>query len=265
MRVILTGANGFIGGELLRDQKFSEKYEITTCETTDDIYALAEDSKRSILLHLSGRFSGTKNNLWDSNVELTRSFLNAFPSVEGRRVLFMSSGAVYGDILHDTGSVETDASKPTTFYGVTKFVAEMLLQHQWGLGQGRYHILRLPNVYGNDQKKGVIYSFQQQIQLHGAVKISGDGKQRRDFLHVEDLIRAIDLVIAYQGPSGIFNISSDLTLSVNEVADLVIGKQEIERFTVSDNNGLRNLILDYTKAQSLLGFKPQVNQLNIGV
>ena len=101
-----------------------------------------------------------------------------------------------------------------------------------------------------------------QIQNSSIVQISGDGNQQRDFLHVSDLLTALDLTLSFEGESEIFNISSDLCLSINELAEILINNKSVKFEYIKDTNGLEKLVLNYNKAKELLGFKPKVNELN---
>ena len=111
---------------------------------------------------------------------------------------------------------------------LTKLKAEQIIINSMNAKNKKFHILRLPNVYGKNQKKGVIYSIRNQIQNSGIVQISGDGNQQRDFLNVSDLLTALDLTLSYEGESEIFNISSDLCLSINELAKILIKHKTVK-------------------------------------
>ena len=263
MKLLVTGATGFIGSELLFDEYMTEKYDIIPCNKIDDIPKIMHMSPNTTLLHLAGLFSGSHDELWNSNVELTKRILDLYHKGGGSCVIYLSTGAVYGNDVSLSGSVETDVINPPTYYGFTKQVAELLIQKHWG-GDKRYQILRLPNVYGASQKKGVVYNFAKQIRETKTITIEGDGEQRRDFLHISDLLHAIDCAIEYKAASEIFNISSGLTLTINKLAELLINGREVKVVNVPDNNGLRALVLDISKAKKYLGYAPKVNKLKVG-
>lgn len=262
-RIAITGSTGFIGQELMQRSALPERFDIRVCDGIDSLAELGPWAGGATLLHLAGRFSGDRNSLWDSNVDLTRRALERFGRSGGSRVIFLSTGAVYGGAAHPGGSKEDDPVQPTNYYGFTKRVAEMVIEQEWG-GDGRpYHILRLPNVYGKRQHKGVVFLMRKQIRDKGEIIIDGDGEQRRDFLHVSDLLCAIETVMNNPAEVGVFNISSHLTLSINRLADLLAGGRDVSRRHGPEINGLRELVLDISKAQQRLGYEPKINELRL--
>jgi UDP-glucose 4-epimerase len=262
-RIAITGSTGFIGQELLLHSQLPRQCEIRICDGVDSLGELGAWAKGATLLHLAGRFSGDHDALWASNVELTRRALGYFGRSGGHRVVFLSTGAVYGEVAHRSGSREDDSVGPTNYYGFSKWLAEKVIEYEWG-GEGRpFHILRLPNVYGQRQQKGVVFLMQRQIREKGEVTIDGDGGQRRDFLHVSDLLSAIEKVIGKPEEVGVFNISSHLNLSINQLADLLADGRNVSRKHGPENNGLRELVLDISKARQRLGYEPKVNELRL--
>ena len=264
MRLIVTGYNGFIGQEIAKSQNFLRKYEVIPCKDINKLPIILNQDPNSILLHLAGLFSGEKKALWSANVELVSKVMDQLKEASSKaRLIYLSTGAVYGQKIEDPPALETDKTNPTNFYGLTKLKAEQIILNSMSNKNKKFHILRLPNVYGKNQKKGVIYNMKNQIQNSSIVQISGDGNQQRDFLHVSDLLTALDLVLSYEGESEIFNISSDLCLSINDLAKILINHKSVNFEYIEDTNGLEKLVLNYNKAKKILGFKPKVNDLNL--
>ena len=262
-RIVITGSSGFVGEEILCRSDYLKHYDIRICDDIDSLKDLGNWATGATLLHLVGRFSGSREDLWESNVEVTKRALKYFSCSGGQRILFLSTGAVYGKSLHKDGSSEIDPVWPTNYYGYTKRVAEMVVEFEWGRDGKDWHILRLPNVYGQHQKKGVIYSMHKRLNEYQEVLIDGDGTQRRDFLHVTDLLRAIDMVLGSDAVSGIYNISSNLTLTINELVEIMLAGRSAKIKHGPDNNRLRELVLNISKAKEVLGFEPLVNQLQV--
>jgi len=265
IHIAVTGSNGFIGQEIMLWSNFPKQFDIRICDSIDQITELGSWGEGAVLLHLAGCFSGDHDVLWNSNVELTRKALEYFSKVGGNRVIFLSTGAVYGTSAHLEGSREDDLVKPANYYGFTKRLAEMVVEYDWGCNGYPYHILRLPNVYGERQRKGVIFQMRNRIQEQNSVLIEGNGEQRRDFLHISDLLAAIERVVEYPEAVGIFNISSHLSLTVNQLADQLTGGLNIRRDFGPDKNQLQELVLDINKAKQQLEYLPKVNNLYLGV
>ena len=262
MSILLTGSNGFIGNEIRSNDDFKNQHEILLYESLPDIRK-AKKSKDLKLIHLAGKFFGKNREVWEGNVEFTRKLLEQFNEHNLRKVLFLSTGAVYGKVLRSSGSREQDREDPSTYYGLTKLLTEKIIINNFIDKNIKYYILRLPNVYGLSQKKGVVYEFSKQIQEGRNIKIKGNGKQERDFLHISDLIRALLLFINTDANSGIYNISSSLTLSVENLANKLIGNKNIKKVFLPGNDNLNQLILDYSLAEKVIGYKPLINNLKL--
>jgi nucleoside-diphosphate-sugar epimerase len=262
LRVAVTGASGFIGREIFDWSQLPDQHDMRLISRDRTEVPPDDWLQGSTLLHLAGKFAGDRDELWSSNVEYTREILNWFGKKKGARILFLSTGAIYGSALHATGSREDDVPQPVNYYGYTKWIAETLIEYEWGSESDHsYQILRLPNVYGERQPKGVVNAMYQAITGKGEVTIAGDGEQKRDFLHVSDVVRALDLALRHPEQSGAFNISSDLTLTLNQLSEIISEGRQVKKNRVPDTNGLRELVLDITKARRCFGFEPAVNRL----
>lgn len=182
-----------------------------------------------------------------------------------RRVVFLSSGGtVYGaPIVIPTP--ETHPLEPITAYGVSKLSIERYLalySHLYGLD---YRILRAGNAYGPYQTaakgQGVVAAFIERALEGAAIDIWGDGEVVRDYFYVGDLVEAILLAIAHDGPSRVFNIGSGEGASVNEIAALVeaatgrpLEKRRLEARPIDAPKS----ILDISLAKKELGWAPRV-------
>ena len=263
-QIILTGYKGFIGKEFIQKSSIIHKFNLCKCNDIDRLDSIIDACSSSIIIHLAGRFSGSNNELWTSNVKLTEQILNKIGNMKNGKFIYLSTGAVYGQKLSSPPATENTSIKPTNFYGKTKAKAEQIIikKFKYNKKNNKYYILRLPNVYGASQKKGVIYSFKKQIYKKNKIYIGGNGNQLRDFLHINDLIKAIDLAIKKNISSDIFNISSDLSLSVNQIANILSKKNTRIKHT-KNHNKLEKLVLSYSKAKRRIGYTPNINKLKL--
>ena len=200
------------------------------------------------------------------NVYGTHKVLEAAQRNGVQRIIFCSSAAIYG-VPSNLPVTERYALHPLNLYGVTKLAGEKLID--------AYHMncgleivnLRFGNVYGvglYTNWGGVIPKFIA-LGLEGkSLTVYGDGEATRDFVHVEDISRAITLGLTKEGILGeTFNIGSETT-TVNKIASLV--SSEIEKV-----NGERSEIIhlpprlgetkefsyDTSRIEKTLGFKPK--------
>ncbi len=179
-----------------------------------------------------------------------------------KRFIFASSGgAVYGE-PKDFPITEEFPLVPLSPYGVSKIAAEYYIKVFANLYNFDYVILRYSNVYGPRQtpkgEAGVISIFINQILNNEKCYINGDGNQLRDYVYVDDVVRANLLALA--SPSDTFNIGTGIGTSVNELLavlrDVVKKDISFEHRPPIPGEVFKN-ILDYKKAERILNWKPQ--------
>lgn len=244
LRVIVTGGAGFIGHHLVRalEDRGDEVLVIddlsgeirgglrpnTRLERLDitrsDLRRPIARWRPSVVYHLAAQVSVPRS-MQDPEHDLqvngigTLRVVEAVKSAGVPRLVFTSSGgAIYGDT--EKPATETSPSKPLSYYGVHKLLAEQYVRWS-GVDCA---IARPSNVYGPGQPAGgegaVIAAFVSAAQHSSKLVIHGDGTQRRDYLHVADLVSAL-LLLGDCGESGTWNVSSGVATSVLELAGLL--------------------------------------------
>ena len=160
----------------------------------------------------------------DINTLGTINILEAAKKNHGCKVVLSSSAANYGDnpILP---KIETMTPEPMTPYAVTKLDGEFYLkmyQDQWGLPTAS---LRYFNVFGPRQNPKSAYAAAVPIFINNALQnkpitIYGDGLQTRDFIYVEDVVKAN--ILASQTGSEMYNVALGYSTSILELAERII-------------------------------------------
>lgn len=138
------------------------------------------------------------------------------------RIIFASTAAVYGD-ARKRPTPEDYPTRPISFYGLSKRVAEDYCQfyHQnFGVG---VVMLRIFNVYGL-RGHGVIPDFLNKLKKTPfELKILGTGEQSRDFVHVSDVVRAFVLCAQHEKVDGqVYNLGFGTITSVTSIARMII-------------------------------------------
>lgn len=148
-----------------------------------------------------------------------------------KRFIFASSGGtVYGS--HSTPRSISDETNPESIYGISKLACEKLVLAKAKAEDFDPVILRYSNVYGPKQsphgEAGVVSIFMNAIITRNICKIYGDGEYMRDYIHVDDVVRANDICLESSdrinpdfSSKGIFNISTGITLSTNHVYNVI--------------------------------------------
>lgn len=187
-----------------------------------------------------------------------------------RKIVFASTGgAVYGEGYSEQGNklpfTEQSWPQPKDNYGANKLSMEYHLDLYHANYGMQYVALRYPNVYGPRQdskgEAGVVAIFAGAMLEGKPTKITGDGKQIRDFTFVGDVARA-NLLALESSAVGIFNVGTGVPTDVNRVhATLteIIGYPREAEYIPRPMGEVLATYLDSSKAQSVLGWEPKVS------
>lgn len=187
-----------------------------------------------------------------------------------RKFVFASTGgAVYGEGYTPDNSrlpfTERSWPQPKDNYGANKLSVEYhldLYHAAYGLG---YVALRYPNVYGPRQNSkgeaGVVAIFAGAMLAGEPTRISGDGKQSRDFTYVGDIARA-NLLALESDRVGIFNVGTGVPADINQVHAMlaeIIGYDQAPAYSPRPVGEVLATYLDSRKAKAELGWEAQVS------
>jgi UDP-glucose 4-epimerase len=201
------------------------------------------------------------------NVGGTVSLLEAVRDVGTPRVIFTSSGAIYGDQAQQPIN-ETMPPNPLSPYAVSKLASEHYIHTIGALAGFSTIALRIFNAYGPGQPllpshSPVVPRFIHQALGGGSLIIFGDGEQTRDFIYITDVVRALIAALDIPGDRhDTINIGSGREVSINDLAGKIL------ELTGSDSNvihspvksgGVSRLRADLDRANDVLGYKPRVS------
>ena len=200
----------FVNGDI-RDHKLLEKLvSDTTCVFHEAALASVQQSFSMKDEYIAVNVAGTENIF-----KLAKEY--------GFKIVYASSSSVYGN-PKKIPVKEDDERKPINPYAKTKLDGEDLAKKYSEIGV-KVIGLRYFNVFGKRQSKeyaGVIKLFLQRIQQKKSPKINGDGLQTRDFVHIDDVVKANVLAMGSDINHRFLNVGSGLPTSVLDLANLII-------------------------------------------
>jgi UDP-glucose 4-epimerase len=287
MKILVTGGAGFIGGHVA-DAYVAAGHDVVVVDDlstgrrsnlnpgarfyqvdirSDEIGEIVAKEKPQVLNNHAAQMDvrrSVADPVFDAQVNLI-GLLNLLE--HGRhnglqRIIFASSGVtVYGDQDHYPGR-ETDRTNPLSPYGVTKLATEKYLHFYRATYGISYCALRYANVYGPRQnphgEAGVVAIFTLKM-LHGEKPvINGDGKQARDYVFIEDVVRANGLALSSEY-NGCLNIGTGIETDVNELFGMLkklTGSDAPEHHGPAKPGEQARSALDPTLAGEKLGWRP---------
>jgi nucleoside-diphosphate-sugar epimerase len=193
----------------------------------------------------------------------TLNVLEAARKTNVRRVVLASSCAVYGDDPR-LPKEESMTPMPTSPYAVHKLTGEHYLRVYGELFGLKTASLRFFNVFGPRQDpcspySGVISIFMSKAASHQAPVIYGDGNQTRDFVYVNDVVKALLLAAKTDRKAGeVFNIGSGSRVTINRLWELIAslcGQQLEPVYQPARAGDILHSVGNVAKARSLLNFK----------
>jgi UDP-glucose 4-epimerase len=290
MRFLVTGGAGFLGAALA-NRLAADGHAVHVLddlsngrrELLDPGIAFTEGDVDNIPLlwsllqdvdsvyHLAARVSVPQSILHPReynrvNVGGTVSLMEAMRDTGVGRVVFASSGAVYGDQPRQPVR-EDDPPRPDSPYAVSKWSAEQYI-HTIGTLWGIETVaLRIFNAYGPNQSlpashAPVVPRFMQQALGGGSIVIFGDGQQTRDFVYVDDVVAALVAAVTARNVNRqVINIGSGQETSIRELVDRIAratGRPAAIITNPQKPGGVPRLAADISRARELLGFRPKV-------
>jgi UDP-glucose 4-epimerase len=161
------------------------------------------------------------------NISSWKFFISELPKKRVRRVIYISSGgSVYGIHEQQPISEEQDRNPISTYGKCKKMMEDILLQNQ-NEAISKI-ILRVGNLYGFYpwlKAKGVVAAFLHSVKTKEPFKYIDEGKAVRDFIHVQDVVRAIQVAMKVQQPLVVWNVGTGIGQTTAAVLDIL--KQEL--------------------------------------
>jgi UDP-glucose 4-epimerase len=280
MRALVTGGAGFIGSHLVDalvargddvlvlDDLSTGRREYVNPAAEFRAHDVREpfQVEADVVFHLAAQADvGTsmERPSFDAEVNVV-GMVNALEAARaaGAHLVFSSTGgAIYGSV--EEPAREDSALLPVSAYGLAKRSGEVYLDG-WNRIFGTHHVaLRFANVYGPRQSAalegGVVAIFLERLAAGEPTTIFGDGTITRDFVHVDDVVRALLLAAEHDG--GVFNVGTGVETTVADLHTLcerAVGVDAPPAYGPPRAGDALRSVLDTENARAALGFTAAV-------
>lgn len=243
-KILITGGTGFIGSHLVdrlldlnhnvvivddlsTGQNINKNAKLVVLDINDPkLKDVFDEGKFDCVFHLAAQINLRKSfedPILDAKINILGSLnviLNSVRTGVKKFIFASTGGAIYKPEAPLSWTEET-CTEPASPYGLGKLTVENYLRIFKSLN---WTVLRYSNVYGSRQnpksEAGVVAIFTENALNSQPLKIFGDGEQTRDFIYVGDVVAA-NVHIMEKDLTGIFNVSTGTSVSVNTIAEMI--------------------------------------------
>lgn len=274
-KVLITGGDGFIGRNLcLKYERLGyDVRKLSRSVNGDLLYfdyeCFFRDFKPDIIIHCAGS-PGVQYSIahpkadFESNVAtLHRILFELLANKLHPKFVYLSSAAVYGQPVVLPINEDSDLM-PISPYAMHKRLGEDICNYfinQYGFD---IEILRIFSAYGPGLKKQIMWDICMKIRQTGEVTLFGTGEEGRDFIYIDDLVKAIMLIAEKNGNiNHIWNVASGRQTYIKDIATLFVENSDLDRDKIKFIGEKRsgdpnNWMADISRLKSI-GFAPEVS------
>ena len=299
-QILVTGAAGFIGFHLVRFllkrndlviglDNFNSYYDPklkraraaasgidildVDIRNTEQLKKILAQNQITHVVHLAAQ-AGVRHSLShpddyiSANVQGFTSVLEACRSKPGVKLIYASSSSVYGLNKKIPFSIEDRTDNPANLYGATKKANEVMAQSYHHLFGIPVTGLRFFTAYGPWGRPDMAcYNFTKLISEGKPIQVFNQGKMKRDFTYIDDIIKGIAAAIDLGAACELFNLGNNRPIDLLYMIELLenaLGKKAIKEFLPMQPGEMVETYADIDKSVQQLGFQPSV-QLEDGI
>lgn len=238
--ILLTGGNGFVGKHISEYLRKNTEKGIShnrknwgDLSNIDDVKRIFDHFKEvDTIIHFAAnakpKLDDDPSSMIDDNIKATMNL--AEYCKEGTRIIFASSIVVYGNSEY-VCPIEDDPCSPISIYASTKLCSEHILNYYASTGKINVVHMRMPAIVGSGLTHGALKDIIRKVQENEILELFGNYPgSDKSYLHITDLIKALDAILADSSVKGPINICSDDSITICELAGVVMEELNIYKY-----------------------------------
>ncbi len=230
-KILVLGNRGFIGGSLYNYLKRRNSFEVNGFNSsnldlvsTNSVAKIKKvvDENTVVIFAVRAQKSIDPIKAFEQDLAITCNVARFLKNSLIKKFLYFSSISIYGDAKTNKRINEQTKSAPSSYYGISKMIAEEILQKAADKKGNPLVVLRPCMVYGPGNKElpyGPNY-FLHSLMDEGPLELFGDGTEKRDFLFLEDLAKLIENFISCNC-EGTYNLGTGNSLSLISIVRIL--------------------------------------------
>jgi len=220
--ILILGASGFLGRALIRRFNSQGRKVGSLSRNADNLVNNYSEnilnynqidkiiSEYDVVINCTGQITEPINQCLILNTTGIDNIINSV-KVHKKKLIHISSVSVYGSLLY---AKEDSQLNPESVYAGIKYFAEYLINSKLN----NYIILRVSNLYGEGQRKGLIYYLSSKyLSDKRSLKFNNNGELCRFYLDVDDLAKNIDTMINKNDLNGVFNLVGPCQYTIKDL------------------------------------------------
>lgn len=286
MRVLVTGATGFLGSAVVERLLFEgydvvgagrkpkgflsevalahPNFSLVRLDLTDDAALEKLDPAESIL-HLASQLQTSKNvkftDFLSANVLATYKLLRLAKQMNVQKFIYPSTGSIFSKKPESDLISEQSCPCPASHYGLTKYMGERLVEIELRGSNVRGVVVRYPSIFGKNHLGGIVHTFYTLARQNLPIEVYSKGERYRNLLYVDDAVEILVRLLRVNQPDSfeIFCAGSQDSQTMLAIAtmirDMLRSKSEIipvDKFPPSD----WDVFIDTSKLENIAGFTP---------
>ena len=286
-KVLITGATGFLGSSLVelllskglsviaigrKDRGYLKNWVLSHSNFTFiklDLLSvdklLQYDGKGvTAIFHLASLQPSKRKTYEDfylNNVVISSNLIQFAKKYKINQIIYSSTTAVFSNKKNET-ICESLGVNPISYYGLTKYIAEKIIEIECAASKIKSTIIRFPSLYGIDHLGGIVHTLTMAALENKDIELYGEGKKFRNIVYVNNAVGILYnsfVKVTFLEDHELFILGSKDSLSLFEIAELIINITEsksklipIKKYNQNDFD----IIIDNSKVVNKLYFKP---------